>query len=276
MAPSLKLLLGSHAPGVVTVAAWQIRRTVFPSEAQEFERRVFRQLGDPHEVLRGPFRGMHYVRLCYGGSTLNRTLGTYELEVHPCIEQIIASDPDLVIDVGTSDGYYLVGLARRLPRARAIGFDALPVCRTLTRRVAHLNGMLDRVEVHGFCTAERLQRALQKGRHPAVVCDCDSGEMQVMDPVAAPMLRQSIILLEVHDDIQPGISQEMRRRFAQTHQITEIPQQLRHSTDVPAPYGVSAADALRIADERRPTGNFWLFLTPMASVSAAKPSSTRE
>jgi hypothetical protein len=261
----LKQLLAIHAPGPLVLAAWSLRRSVTPSPAQRFQKRIYTQLGEPHEVLRGPFKGMRYVRQCYGGSTLNRTLALYELELHPWIERMVAANPDVVIDIGTSDGYYLVGLARRLPQAHVIGFDAVRLCQTITQRVARLNGVQGRTVIRGFCTAEDLQRSLEGAQRPAVLCDCDSGELQVMDPQVAPALRRATILLEVHDNIQPGISAQMRRRFAPTHDIVEIPSLPRRDENFPKEYRISHADAAAVMEERRPPGNFWLYLSPKST-----------
>src|SRR4051812_40571742 len=63
-------------------------------------------------VRHGPFRGMSYLPERVSVPVL---AGTYEAELHPVIADWMANPPRVAIDVGCSDGYYAVGLARELP-----------------------------------------------------------------------------------------------------------------------------------------------------------------
>ena len=38
-------------------------------------------------------------------------VGSFELELYPVIERIVAAQPEFVVNVGGAEGYYAVGLA---------------------------------------------------------------------------------------------------------------------------------------------------------------------
>src|SRR5262249_14170280 len=63
----------------------------------------------------GPFAGMDYVTEATEGALIPRLLGTYESELHPYILAFARMGPEAVIDVGSAEGYYAVGLARLMP-----------------------------------------------------------------------------------------------------------------------------------------------------------------
>src|SRR4051794_5025833 len=65
-------------------------------------------------VQGGPFRGMRYPREL---AQVPKLTGAYELELHGALQEWITAEPAIVVDVGCSEGYYAVGLARALPGA---------------------------------------------------------------------------------------------------------------------------------------------------------------
>src|SRR5262245_12927877 len=55
-----------------------------------------------------------------------KLLGTYEVELQPLFEQIVAASPLTVINVGAAEGYYAAGLAVRCPAACVIAYEERP------------------------------------------------------------------------------------------------------------------------------------------------------
>src|SRR5215813_4226420 len=77
--------------------------------------KIFQKLGN--RVLTGPFKGMIVTdqpNWDDGNSTL-KLLGCYEHELWDAIELAITRKPSAVINIGCAEGYYAIGLARRLP-----------------------------------------------------------------------------------------------------------------------------------------------------------------
>src|SRR5450432_1298867 len=86
-------------------------------------------------VQNGPFAGMKYIPQSNGSALIPKLTGTYEQELHGIIEEVSQRKYHTLVDVGCAEGYYLVGLALRLPNLHVHGFDlnaeALKNCQRL-------------------------------------------------------------------------------------------------------------------------------------------------
>ncbi len=172
------------------------------------------------KVLTGPFAGMDYPLAASEGSRSARLLGCYEASLAPVIEEIIARAYPLVIDIGSAEGYYAVGLARRMPQTRVLARDASEKAMALCRALAAANGVADRVEVGGLFT--HADFAICTAQPTLVLCDIEGAETDLLDPAAAPGLLRADILVECHDAIRPGITDILAARFAPSHHVVRI------------------------------------------------------
>jgi len=175
-------------------------------------------------VQSGPFKGMAYPVRASEGSRVARLLGAYEASLHPVIEAIIARAPDLVIDIGSAEGYYAVGLARRLERTRILARDPDDRAQALCRSLAEANGRAERVEVGGLFGHSDFD-ICATGR-AVVICDIEGGEDALLNPVAAPGLLRADVLVECHPGLAPGVTERLMARFTATHRITLIDRKL--------------------------------------------------
>ncbi len=180
-------------------------------------------------VLSGPFKGMDYGLTATEGAYAARLLGVYEASLAPVIEAIIARAYPLILDIGCAEGYYAVGLARRMPGARVLARDQNPVAQTQCRALAALNGVTARVEVGG--RMDHADFAICADQPTVIICDIEGAEADLLDPIAAPGLLRADILVECHDGMQPGLSDRIAARFAATHRVTRIDRQI--SSDLP-------------------------------------------
>src|SRR5262245_4204461 len=71
----------------------------------------------------GPFLGLRCINASTGSTIVPRLLGSYEAELHDTIEKLAGRDYRRVVNIGCGEGYYAVGLARRLPSARVFALD---------------------------------------------------------------------------------------------------------------------------------------------------------
>ena len=163
------------------------------------------------------------------------------------------------VNIGSTEGYYAVGLARRLPRSRVVAFDIDPTARHLCRRLASLNGVSDRVEVRGECDTAYLS-TLPPGS--VVLSDCEGAEKEILDPSAASALRAITVIVEVHDHVDPAISETLRARFGSTHSIEELLTRPRDPSVYPELDSYLPAAAARAVSEDRPGAMAWLVLRP--------------
>lgn len=179
------------------------------------------------KVLSGPFKGMDYPVRASEGARSARLLGAYEAGLAPVIEEIVTKAYPVVIDVGSAEGYYAVGLARRLPKARVLARDANPKAQALCAALAAANGVADRVEIGGLM--DHADFDLCSAQKTLVVCDIEGAEAELLDPVRAPGLRAADILVEAHDCMRHGLSHTLVERFKATHRIRVIGRHLDDS-----------------------------------------------
>lgn len=194
-------------------------------------------------VVAGPFKGLQYVSTARGSCIGPKLLGTYELELRDVVEQAVARAYGTVINIGAGEGYYAVGLAKRMPHAKLIAFDADPSNQEQIKTLARLNGVQDRLDVRGFCDDTALSAALASATGQVlIVCDIEGAEVEVLRPDAVPALRNVDLLVEMHDIIRKGCSEALRDRFGATHDIDVIPTRRRTAADFPPGVEVPAGE----------------------------------
>jgi hypothetical protein len=211
-------------------------------------------------ILSGPFAGMNYGVGASEGSQSARLIGCYEASLAPVIEAIVASQPVLIMDVGCAEGYYAVGLARRLPATRILARDASEKAKALCAALAALNGVADRIEMGGLVTHADFDIA--RSADTVVICDIEGAETVLLDPAAAPGLTHARILVECHDCITPGISTTLTARFAPTHHVQRIDRVLDGSALPAWTEELSDLDRLLALWEWRLGPTPWLLMTP--------------
>jgi len=178
-------------------------------------------------VRAGPFAGMELVPSMLDNGTLPRLVGSYERELH---EPIQALPPYCsVVNIGSSHGYYAVGFARRFPDAQVHAFELDPRRLSICRELATANGVADRLQLHGACDASSLAR-LDCANPCLIFCDCEGGEFTILDPAAAPRLKNMDIIVELHERGDLIACRRLLDRFTRTHSV-EIFQYGRRDPD---------------------------------------------
>lgn len=216
------------------------------------------------DVQDGPFRGMHYIRSVPGTKLLPKLIGSYEKELWPAIEQIVSYQPDLVVDIGSAEGYYVVGLAYRLQDCKVVAYDTATDARYYCRQLAALNGVMGQVLVKGCCDVWKLEQQLCNAKRPVVISDCEGYELEVLRPDYAPSLIRAVILVELHDFLIPDITTKLRSRFELTHEVTTYTTQPRTIVDIPEGVSLPPEEACFAMDEERPFMQ-WYLLWPRDS-----------
>ena len=112
-------------------------------------------------VVRGPFAGLHYPRRRGDIVHAAKLLGAYECELHAALERLVARAPSRVVNVGSGDGFYVAGLARRLPAAEVWAVDPDPLAQRACHNTAARNAVEGRVHHVARLDAPGLDRALR-------------------------------------------------------------------------------------------------------------------
>lgn len=243
------------------------KRAIDRRRSERFLARV-RPATDAHvrrhglEVRRGPLAGLRYLpELAQSsGDLVAKLVGTYEQELHPALEDWIAAEPAAIVDVGSAEGTYAVGLALALPRAHVLAFDIDPAARALCGAMAELNGVADRVQVRDACTHDVLNGLPRHGVN--LFLDCEGCELELLRPDLVPALRRWPIIVELHDFVDASITATIVARFSPTHDVALVEGTGRDPAAVPELAGLDRRSAIALLSEFRPTAMRWGVLTP--------------
>jgi SAM-dependent methyltransferase len=171
-------------------------------------------------VLEGPIQGLNFLPQSAEGCHIAKLLGCYEQPLQPFITTAIRTAYPLVLNIGCAEGYYAVGMARRMPNTQMLAFDLNPNAQQVCAELAVKNGVSDRVRVGALFRPEDF--AQYAGQRTLVLCDIEGGERDLLDPVVAPALAGFDLIVEAHDCLLPGMSRLLIERFQATHEITVV------------------------------------------------------
>lgn len=211
-------------------------------------------------VVSGPFENMKLPdQKSWGsGDVVPKSLGCYECELHGAIEAAIGRNPDLVINVGCAEGYYAVGLARRLPGATVLAFDIDAKAQAVCAAAAQENGVHRRVAVAGECTAEHLAALAAGAERPLIVLDCEGAEMALLPEAAMPAFAHADVIVECHDFLDRSITPTLTERLQPHHAVDLILEGPRHPTAFEFLQPLSTLDRWLAVCEYRPETMHWL------------------
>lgn len=235
-------------------------------ERDEALRKLAQELFPDLTVAGGPFCGMRYPSVqAFGSALLPKLLGSYESELHPVLEEMLANEYSAIVDIGCAEGYYAVGLGLRVARADIYAFDISPVARELSGEMARLNGIDGRVRIGGLCD-ETVLRSMPLGDRALIISDCEGYESVLFTRAVAELLARHSLIVETHDFIDIDISSTLRDVFASTHKVRSI----KSIDDIEKAhtYRYSCLDKYDtrtrrlILGERRPGIMEWLAMTP--------------
>ena len=132
--------------------------------------------------------------------------------------------------------------------------------------MAELNGVADRLIVRGRCEPAGLAEALEDHRAAVIICDVEGHEEVLLDPGQVAGLRDAVVLVETHEFVRRGITDELCSRFAPSHAIERIWQEPRSRAEFP--WRTLGTRLLPVSyldwavSEWRPERMSWLWMTP--------------
>ena len=209
-------------------------------------------------VERGPFKGMAYTSH-WAKNRFEKIIGAYEFYLHGFLERICARQYSEVVDVGCAEGYYAVGLARRMPQTVVYAYDNDAEMIEHCLENAQLNRVRDQVRTGAFCEPSVLQNIpiRQKG---LVFSDCEGYELTLLDPAKAPMLMANDILVEIHDFKDRAISTTIRERFSATHTLEVVRAESVRFADYPVLQHLNLQEIYAMVAEERVELREWYYL----------------
>ncbi|MBX9711430.1 MAG: hypothetical protein K2X60_10395 [Xanthobacteraceae bacterium] len=179
------------------------------------------------------------------------------------IEQALSREPDLVVNIGSGDGYYATGLALRAPKARGVAFDISHRAQRATTALAELNHVSDRLEVRGACEVQTLAQLAAGSQRPFIFCDCEGFEAELFTKDTVDAYRNTTLIIECH---APKGSDAMRRRltsvFSDSHNVESIVEGGRNPNEFPDLRLESSLFRWIAVCEFRPCQMDWLYVFP--------------
>ena len=212
-------------------------------------------------VQSGPFRGMKLTPMSFKEHLGPFLLGTYEFELHPWIAQLAGGQYSQLIDVGSKFGYYAVGLARLFPEIPMVAFDTDWWARAACREMASEN-RTPNVQVAGFCSPCWLDRNLMHSS--MILSDCEGYEADLFTRSTSIALNSTMLIIETHDCMIPGVTEAILRRFARSHQPATVVADLETVPIPPVDLAFLTPDEARSALREIRPQQTWLLLTPNA------------
>jgi len=171
-------------------------------------------------VMQGPLAGMDFLPQSAEGCHIAKLLGCYEQPLQPFIEEAIASTYPCILNIGCAEGYYAVGMARRMPSTQVLAFDLNPKAQEVCAALAQKNAVSDRVKVGALFKPEDFEA--YRNQKVLVLCDIEGAEQDLLNPEVAPALKGMDLIVESHECLIPGITQTLINRFKDSHQITLV------------------------------------------------------
>jgi Methyltransferase domain len=213
-----------------------------------------------NRVQSGPFAGMELPisKTWEEGYRAPRLLGCYEAGLHAHLLKSVQRAPETVINIGCSEGYYAVGLARLLPNATVFGFDINPKAAAVCRQAAELNGVSERLVLDGLCTTTALGQLAGRNGRPLIFIDCEGAELQLLDPARVPTLANCDIIVETHDFVDRSITPTLLDRFSTSHTIELVAESARDPNQFNPLRSWRELDRSLVVDEARPEAMNWL------------------
>jgi len=211
-------------------------------------------------VQQGPLRGLDFVEASAEGCHVAKLLGTYEQPLHPYIEQAVGAAYATIVNIGCAEGYYAVGLARRLPDSRILAFDSNPRARASCQQLAQKNAVGSRVQIEALFQHADFAALPRHGT--LVLCDIEGAERELLDPAKAPALQHLDLIVESHECLVPGVTRTLIERFAATHALTLVQDSGQRHLQAPPPWflGLSHLDQLLAVWEWRSGPTPWLVM----------------
>lgn len=250
----------------------QLFTTILSIRARNYERALLEKQGlleisreltarFGFQVLYGPFQGMTYTpEAIHSRHGAPKLLGAFERELHPIMNSVQPGQYERMIDVGSAEGYYAVGLALRA-RAEVHAFDCEPRERSLCKRMARANHVEDRVLLDAWCTPKTLRRL--GNCRCFIISDCEGFEVDLFDDETVGALWRADLVIELHDRPGHSAASAILHRFRDTHEATLISAGARDAT-LYRELGFLGADAGKAIWEYRNPSQQWVHLRAKA------------
>lgn len=211
-------------------------------------------------VMQGPLKGLDFLPQSAEGCHIAKLLGCYEQPLQIFIENAIQKKYATILNIGCAEGYYAVGMARRMPNTQVLAYDLNPKAQNVCAQLAQKNAVTAQVSIGGlFMPADF---AVHAGKNVLLMCDIEGAERELLNPQVSPALQSMDIIVESHECLTAGVTQLLTDRFKATHDITLVQDDGQRQLEKPPQWFVNLAhlDQLLATWEWRSGPTPWLVM----------------
>ena len=211
-------------------------------------------------VQSGPFKGMVLPRESAWKEThlAPLLLGCYEEELHGLIDQQINRMKDWdrapnIVVVGAAEGYYAIGMKRRLPKANVYAIEPSNESLSILKAAAAAN---DTDIIVGASLGEVFAAP------DLVLMDCEGAEVEYLDYEKFPALANAHVIVEIHNLPNQKTDDILLNRFRGTHRMVMYMEGPRDPNRYPSLFGTISDYRWLAVSEGRPCLMSWFSMTP--------------
>lgn len=216
-------------------------------------------------VLAGPFQGMKFLESSSEGCHIAKLLGCYEQPLFKYLEEAFTANYEIVLNIGSAEGYYAIGTAMRMPNSRILAFDTNKLAQTACKELALANNVSNQIQIRGTFDPKQFDCFAEK--KTLLLCDIEGAEMELLDPSQSSALSKMHIIVEAHECFIPGLAQTLTSRFSATHNVIQIDDNgSRDVVNAPSWFNnLSHLDQLLATWEWRSGPTPWLIMEPRSA-----------
>lgn len=264
----------------------QIRKNGLITFLRERKRRRKLKKADKRKLVREHLLHIHHERIAYGhfkgikvssehaswgdGDLAAKVLGVYEKDVLDKIVELSQSINGPFIDIGASDGYYVVGATYTGLFQQAHAFEIDPKGRKAIRHNAYVNGVGDKVHIHGIANREEIKSLIKPHHDAFLLIDIEGAEFDLLDAGTLEDLRKCTLIIESHPPlIEDGfeMEKEMLERASKYFKIEKFKGQFVSPNEFEELDKFSDYERLMAFSENRGWAGYWFLMTPLRIIS---------
>ena len=174
------------------------------------------------QVLNGIFKGLKFKNIKATGSSIYaKLLGSYEMELEPVLQKMFKRKYDYFINVGCDEGYYAVGIAKKIPGVKVIAFDCNKDAQKRCSALAELNQVQQSINIKGCFSLNEIE-AVATENNILFIVDCEGCENEIITQYLINKFTTADFIIELHFEKVPLVLLKLQELFAASHHISLI------------------------------------------------------
>ena len=259
----------------------QIRKNGLTDFLRKRKERQKRKKADKRKLVIDHLLRIHHGRIAYGpfkgiqvssehvswgdGDLATKILGVYEKIVLDKITELSNNINGPFIDIGASDGYYVISTTYSGLFQQAHAFEIDRKGQEAIRHNAYINGVEDKVHIHGMADREKIKSLITFRQDALVLIDIEGAEFDLLDADTLESLRECTLIIESHPAlVEDGFEREkeMLERASKHFEIEKLKGQFVSPNEFDELDDFSDYERLMAFSEGRKWAGYWFLMTP--------------